>query len=55
MEVQQVLFDQIVSKGCGIDVHQKVVVATIDGAGIQRATREFDITTRSLTELRDWL
>lgn len=55
MDAQQVSFNQVVSKGCGIDVHQKVVVATIDGAGIKRETREFGTTTRSLTELRDWL
>lgn len=55
MDAQQVSFNQVISKGYGIDVHQKVVVATIDGAGIKRETREFGTTTRSLTELRDWL
>ena len=53
--MEQVTFKQVVSKGCGLDVHQKVVVATIDGEGIKRATREFGTFTSSLTELRDWL
>ncbi len=50
-----VSFDQVVSMGCGIDVHQKLVVATISGEGIKKETREFGTFTRSLTELKDWL
>lgn len=50
-----VSFDQVVSRGCGIDVHQKMVVATISGEGLKNETREFGTFTRSLTELRDWL
>lgn len=38
METSQVSFKQIVSRGCGIDVHKKVVVATIDGEGIKKQT-----------------
>jgi transposase len=48
-------FEQIVERGCGLDVHKKTVVATIDGSGLKQATREFSTTTRSLTELREWL
>lgn len=55
METSQVSFKQIVSRGCGIDVHKKVVVATIDGEGIKKQTREFDTITCSLKELKDWL
>jgi transposase len=51
----QVSFNQVVSRGCGIDVHQKVVVATISGDGLKKETREFGTFTRSLTELKDWL
>jgi transposase len=51
----QVSFNQVVSRGCGIDVHQKVVVATISGEGLKKETREFGTFTRSLTELKDWL
>lgn len=55
METAQVSFKQVVSRGCGLDVHKKVVVATIDGEGIKKQTREFDTVTSSLKELRDWL
>jgi transposase len=48
-------FDQIVLRGCGLDVHEKTVVATIDGQGIRRETRTFDTFTSSLNELRSWL
>jgi transposase len=51
----QVSFNQVVSRGCGIDVHKKIVVATIDGEGIKKETREFGTFTRSLTELKEWL
>jgi transposase len=50
-----VSFEQIVERGCGLDVHKQTVVATIDGAGLQGETREFGTTTRSLTELKEWL
>jgi len=53
--MEQVTFDRVVSRGCGLDVHQKLVVATIDGDGIKKTSREFDTFTSSLTELRDWL
>jgi transposase len=55
METSEVSFKQVVSRGCGLDVHKKVVVATIDGEGIKKQTREFDTITSSLKELRDWL
>ena len=55
METSEVSFKQVVSRGCGLDVHKKVVVATIDGEGIKKQTREFDTVTSSLKELRDWL
>jgi len=51
----EVSFKQVVSRGCGLDVHKKVVVATIDGEGLKKQTREFDTVTSSLKELRDWL
>ena len=51
----QVSFNQVVSRGCGIDVHKKMLVATISGEGLNTETREFGTVTRSLTELKDWL
>lgn len=55
METPQVSFRQVVSRGCGLDVHKKVVVATIDGEGIKKQTQEFSTVTSSLKEMRDWL
>ncbi len=51
----EVTFPQLIQRACGIDVHLKVVVATIDGAGIQRETRSFKTFTSSLNELKEWL
>ena len=48
-------FNQVVDRCCGLDVHKKVIVATVEGTGIARETREFSSTTRSLTELKEWL
>lgn len=51
----KVAFEQVISRGCGLDVHKKTVVATINGEGLQRSTREFGTFTSSLTELKDRL
>jgi hypothetical protein len=53
--METVSFDQVVRRGCGLDVHKETVVATIDGEGLERSTREFGTFTSSLTELKDWL
>jgi len=53
--METVSFEQVVSRGCGIDVHKEVLVATIGGTGLRTQTREFDTFTRSLTELKEWL
>lgn len=55
MEPQEVKFEQVVYRGCGIDVHKRNLVATIDGTGLQRETRAFAALTSSLTELKEWL
>ncbi|QIA07702.1 IS110 family RNA-guided transposase [Draconibacterium halophilum] len=55
MGTSQVLFDQVVSRGCGLDVHKKVVTATIDGEGVKKQTLDYPTITSSLKELRDWL
>ncbi len=52
---QKVEFTQVISRGCGIDVHKEVIVATVNGVGLKEETREFTAFTSSLTELRDWL
>ena len=48
-------FDQVVSRGCGMDIHKEVVVATVRGEGIKQETRSFKTFTSSLTQLREWL
>ncbi len=55
MESTKVEFKQVVSRGCGLDVHKKVIVATIDGDGLKKQTKEFGAVTSSLKEMRDWL
>jgi len=55
MNKNEITFEQIVEKGCGIDVHKKVIVATIRGIGIEETTRSFNAFTASIEELRDWL
>jgi len=55
MNKNEITFEQIVEKGCGIDVHKKVIVATIRGIGIKEMTRSFNAFTASIEELRDWL
>jgi transposase len=55
MEEKKVEFEQVVSRGCGIDIHKKTAVATIAGEGLKRETREYLTYTSSLTELREWL
>lgn len=55
MKKDTVAFEQIVSRGCGMDVHKEIVVATIQGKGIKTITKSFHTYTSSLIKLRDWL
>lgn len=48
-------FEQVIERGCGIDIHKMVLVATIRGIGIKEETRTFDGFTESIEALRDWL
>lgn len=48
-------FEQLIERGCGLDVHKSVLVATIRGIGIKEETRSFDAFTESIEQLRDWL
>jgi len=50
-----ITFDQVIERGCGIDVHKKVIVATIRGTGIKETTRTFNSFTESIEQMRDWL
>ena len=51
----QIEFEQIIDRGCGLDVHKAVLVATIRGTGIKEETRSFNAFTESIEQLRDWL
>ncbi len=48
-------FEQLVERGCGLDVHKKTIVATIKGKEIKEETRTFSSFTESIEEMRDWL
>jgi len=48
-------FEQVIERGCGIDVHKKTIIATIRGQGIKLETREYDGFTESLEKLKYWL
>lgn len=52
--MSEISFTQVVSVGCGIDVHQNLIVATIQKGNDWVETREYDAYTSSLTSLRDW-
>lgn len=54
MESKEIHFEQTVKVGCGIDVHQSVIVATISKGRENYQTREFSAFTSSLTDLREW-
>lgn len=51
----QVSFSQLITRGCGLDVHKNLIVASVSGEGIEEQTREFSAFTEDLEELRDWL
>lgn len=55
MKNQQISFEQIIERGCGIDVHKKVIVASVQGSDIKEETRTFDAFTDSIEDLLDWL
>lgn len=55
METHEVVFEQIVERGCGMDVHKDSVVATVSGLGIKQETRTFTTYTNDLIKLKNWL
>lgn len=52
---KSISFEQVIERGCGIDVHKKVLVATIRGIGIEQQTRHFACFTENIESLGDWL
>jgi transposase len=55
MNEQVIAFEQIVERGCGMDVHNETVVATVSGNGIKTETRTFSTYTNDLCKCRNWL
>jgi transposase len=55
MRKSNIEFEQVIDRGCGLDVHRDTVVATVMGKGIKTETRTFGTTTSSLNELGVWL
>jgi transposase len=53
-KMKEIGFTQMVSVGCGIDVHQSLIVASIRKSSEEVETREFEAYTSSLTSLREW-
>lgn len=54
-EKAQIEFEQIVERGCGIDVHKSIIVATIKGIDIIETTQTYNAFTESIEKLREWL
>jgi transposase len=53
-KMKEIGFTQLVSVGCGIDVHQQLIVASIRKSSDEVETREYEAYTSSLTSLREW-
>ena len=50
-----IAFEQVIERGCGTDVHKKVLVATIRGSDLKERTKSFDCFTENIESLSDWL
>lgn len=55
MERNTIEYEQVIERGCGIDIHKETAVATVRGKGIKTETRTYETFTSSLTEMKDWL
>ena len=54
MKKDNVEFEQVIDRGCGLKVHRDTVIVTVMGKGIQIEPRTFGTTTSSLKELGEW-
>jgi transposase len=52
--METVQFEQLISVGCGIDVHKDVIVATIRKSNKDYQTKSFSAFTSSLIDLSNW-
>lgn len=48
-----VLYTQVLLRGCSMNIHKKVVVATVQGKWFPKESRSYNSFTSSLTQLRD--
>ena len=48
-------FEQVVDRGCGMDVHKELIVATIQSKFTKTQTKSFKTFTSSLIKLKEWL
>jgi transposase len=55
MKKNYIQFEQVVERGCGMDVHKEVIVVTIRGKGIKTITKSYSTFTSSLIKLKGWL
>ena len=55
MERNTIEFEQLIERGCGIDVHKETAVATVGGKGIKEETKTYETFTSSLKEMKEWL
>lgn len=55
MKKTYIQFEQVVKRGCGMDVHKETVVVTIQGKGIKTITKSYSTFTSSLIKLKEWL
>lgn len=52
---ETVHFEQIVERGCGLDIHKDILMASVKGKGLKEETREFKAFTESIKDLKDYL
>ena len=55
MAQNKIEFDQVIERGCGLDIHKSILVATVQGKKIKTETRSYDAFTESIQQLKDWL
>ena len=55
MGTNTIEFEQVIEKGCGLDVHKETAVATVRGKGLKTETRTFSTFTSSLKDMKEWL
>lgn len=55
MKKNYIQFEQVVERGCGMDVHKETIVLTIQGKGIKTITKSYSTFTSSLIKLKEWL